>query len=213
MTTAAPSPRHPAVDYVQRVGMLFLVGVVVEWVVEHLFPATATIWNEWNAHVTDTVYQLRPLTLAGTYYASVIDFIRTAHYAPAMMILSPLAALWNTARNILAQGGAGAIVGCLVLLIGALVALPKATYTPGEPPPFLLRVLLIPIVGSVFTLFIYLVMFVVGTALGWLIHGVATIVAFSLSLPLAMSLAKAVIEEREHWLAHSAMSWAGKQHV
>ena len=211
MAESTHQNEYSFVSYAQRVGMIFLVGVVIEWIVDHLFPAAATMWGEWNAHVADTVYQLRPFNLSATYYTSVIDVIRQAHYAPVMIAISPVIALGTTVKGVLAQGGAGTVLGLLVLAIGALVALPKGTYAPGEPPHFLWRVLLIPIVGSCFTLLVYLVIFVVDKALGWLIHGVEAIVAFSLSVPLALSLAKAVISEREHWLAHSAMNWVGKE--
>lgn len=210
MTESVPGPRNPVLDYAQRVGMLFLVGVVVEWIIERLFPAVASGWSEWNAHVVDTVYQLRPFNLSALYYSQVLDVIRGSHDAPGIVIVSPLLALWMTMRDVLAHGGAGAVLGVLVMGIGALIALSKSTYAPGEPPHVLWRVLLVPIIGSCFTFIIYLVMFVAGPSLGWLIHGVETLVAFSVSVPLAAGLARAVLEEREHWLAHSAMNWVGK---
>ena len=44
MTAPIPQAPHPVIDYAQRVGMLFLVGVVVEWIIEHWLAHSAMNW-------------------------------------------------------------------------------------------------------------------------------------------------------------------------
>ncbi len=202
-------------NYLYKVLIFFLCGLVIEWLSAKLFPdlkGTFANTDPRDLFLTYADYLLKHMFIPADYATRTLKAFYIPEFVtkPVSFLVSILSlfvtaftALYSTVVDFFhrfPQNPFNAVYAAVELLIGGLIALPKETYIPlfAAYPRLFIRVILMVLVGWIIGCVFYGIIWIIGAFYGFILN-------ISLAIPYAHELRMAMVEERTHWLLDSTV--------